>query len=76
MAIQAAGGGTESKNILDKLSGLRDKENPSWMETTPRLITISSSSNNESNEENIKVDLIHETLLHSDSEGKPYWATL
>ena len=76
MALQAAGGGAEAERVLNRLSGLRDKQGQVGNGADPRLVVVSEADSDRPGEQSYRVDLAHEALLRLDPAGWPYWKTL
>ncbi len=79
-AMEAAGSGPDdarAREVLDRLSGVRDPTAPRGAAATPRLVVVwSRESQHEGGEADTFVDLAHEALLRDDRSGRPYWKTL
>lgn len=74
MALDAAGGGKPAESILNQLSGLRGPETQGGTRARPRLVVLSTGSQNGATTD--LVDLAHETLLRYNRNAQPYWPML
>jgi hypothetical protein len=74
VALQAAGGGAQAENILNRLSGLRGDDTSRGAPARPRLVVLSAAARDGRTTD--LVDLAHETLLRYNRDKQPYWPTL